>query len=256
MVKRRGRFFLSAGVAMAVFFATTCVFADTITNNNDTNNNKDPFELLNRAMYHFNDIVDRVALKPIATLYSDIVPKPLKKGISNIFTNIDTVPTIINDVLQANFYQAVSDSWRLAINSTLGIAGFFDLAKDMGLEPNYEDFGLTLARWGYENSTYLVVPFLGPSTIRDALAWYPNYEYFTIYPYINPDNARYAVYSTGIISRRSDALNYESVFQQVAVDKYVFLRDAYLQRRAYLIQRNKELGNPYLSKNKLEDNAA
>ncbi len=112
-------------------------------------NPKDPYEKFNRVMYHFNDLLDVVILKPIATLYVKIVPKPVVKGITNIYANIDTVPTVINDVLQGNLYQATSDTWRFAINSTAGLLGFFDLAVDMGLEPNKEDFGLTLARWGY-----------------------------------------------------------------------------------------------------------
>lgn len=212
--------------------------------------NKDPFETFNRPMFVFNDWLDKLILKPIATLYSKITPKPLSKGISNVYNNIDTVPTVVNDVLQGNIYQAVNDSWRLVINTTIGIGGLFDVASSIGLEPNNkQDFGLTLAQWGWKESNYLVLPFIGPGTVRDQIASPINYEYFTIYPYIGSDTVRYGLYAGSIIVKRAEVLHYESVMEQAALDKYTFVRDAYLQRRAYLIERNKQLGNPYLEKN-------
>ena len=200
---------------------------------------QDPLEIFNRAMYHFNDIIDQVALKPAATLYNYIIPKPLAKGFSNFFANIDTIPTVINDVLQLNFRQTANDAWRLVINSTVGIAGFFDVACHIGLKPNVQDLGLTFARWGWENCTYLVIPFLGPTTIRDGIAWPINYQYMTIYPRIYPVNTRYAIYGLSLVVKRADLLHFQNVFEQASLDKYVFMRDAYLQRRHYLIERNK-----------------
>jgi phospholipid-binding lipoprotein MlaA len=222
------------------------VFADV---NTHPVNPKDPYEPFNRVMYHFNDELDKLILKPIATFYLKVMPKPFVKGINNFFSNIDTIPTVVNDVLQANFYQASSDFWRLAINSTVGIVGVFDIATDIGLEPNKEDFGLTLARWGYTNSNYLVLPFFGPSSVRDGLGLPVDYYGFSIYPHITPVRERYAIYGVGVLSRRAEILRFQNVFEQAAVDKYVFLRDAYMQRRNYLIERNKELGDPYLEKN-------
>jgi len=216
---------------------------------------KDPYERFNRVMYDFNDFLDNAVLKPVATFYNAVMPKPLNKGIKNFYSNIDTIPTVFNDVLQGNIYQASSDGWRLAINSTIGILGFFDFAADMGLDPNLEDFGLTLARWGYTDSNYLVLPFFGPSTPRDAIGLPVDYYIFSIYPYIKPPIRRYEVYGLGVIARRADLLSYQNVLEQASIDKYAFLRDAYLQRRAYLIQRNKELGDPYLQKNKQETNS-
>ncbi len=210
---------------------------------------KDPYETFNRPMFVFNDWMDRLIFKPIATLYLKITPKPLAKGFSNAFGNIDTIPTVLNDVLQGNFYQAVNDSWRFGINTTLGLAGFIDVASLMGLEPNNrQDFGLTLAQWGWVNSNYLVLPILGPGTVRDQLAIYPNY-YLSIYPYIEPDAVEYGLLAGSLIVKRAEILRYQNVFEQAALDKYTFVRDAYLQRRAYLIERNKQLGNPYLEKN-------
>ena len=211
---------------------------------------KDPYESFNRIMYHFNDFLDNAILKPVATFYNKVMPKPLNKGIKNFFSNIDNVPTVVNDVLQGNLYQGVSDSWRLVINSTIGIVGFFDVAVNMGLEPNTEDFGLTLAQWGYTSSNYLVLPFFGPSTPRDTVGLPVDYYFFSVYPHIRPPSARYGIYGLGVVARRADLLSFENVMEQASIDKYAFLRDAYLQRRAYLIQRNKELGNPYLEKNK------
>lgn len=211
--------------------------------------NKDPFETFNRPMFVFNDWMDRFIIKPIATLYIKIVPKPLSKGISNFYSNIDTVPTVLNDLLQGNFYQAVNDGWRLGINTTMGVLGFFDVASGMGLEPNNkQDFGLTLAQWGWINSNYLILPFLGPGTVRDQFQ-VPINTYLTIYPYIENDAVRYGLFAGSIIVKRAEILHYESVMEDAALDRYTFVRDAYLQRRNYLIERNKQLGNPYLEKN-------
>lgn len=217
-----------------------------------SSNPEDPYEPFNRVVYSVNDKLDRFLLKPIAEVYNKIIPKPLSKGISNFFSNLDLFPTVANDILQGNFYQATSDIWRLAINSTIGILGLFDFATEMGLEPNKEDFGLTLARWGYTHSNYLVLPFFGPSTPRDAMGLPVDYYLFSVYPHIYPTRTRYELYGLGVVARRADILSFQNVMQQAAIDKYVFLRDAYLQRRAYLIQRNKELDNPYVEKNKTE----
>jgi len=209
----------------------------------------DPYEGFNRVIFNFNDFLDHAVLKPLGTLYKDIVPKPLSKGISNFFANFYTIPTVINDLLQGNFYQTTSDAWRFTINTTVGVLGFFDVASYMGLEPNTEDFGLTLARWGYKDSNYLVLPIFGASTVRDGLFGLPVYYFMTPYAYISPMEVSYAIYGVDLTSRRADLLNYQSVFDQVMLDKYSFVRDAYLQRRAYQIQRNTELGDPYLEKN-------
>jgi len=250
MTQRR-KILTRVGMAIVVLSLISPIFAaDNEQPVLDTKN--DPYEPFNRVMYNFNDFLDKAVLKPIATFYNKVMPKPLNKGIKNFFSNIDTIPTVANDVLQGNIYQTASDGWRLAINSTIGILGFFDFATDMGLEPNKEDFGLTLAQWGYTNSNYLVLPFFGPNTPRDAIGLPVDYYVFSIYPHIYPATDRYAIYGLGVVARRADLLSFQNVMQQASIDKYAFLRDAYMQRRAYLIQRNKELGDPYLEKNKQE----
>ena len=127
----------------------------------------DPYESFNRASYGFNSAIDKAVLKPIAKGYDAIIPNPAKVGISNFFSNIGEIPTIVNDMLQGKFLDSLSDSGRFIINSTLGLAGFIDVATDLGLEENDEDFGQTLGVWGFESGAYLVLPFLGPTTVRE-----------------------------------------------------------------------------------------
>jgi phospholipid-binding lipoprotein MlaA len=203
-----------------------------------TDDTVDGLSSYNRVVFHFNDTLDRTVLKPVATLYNKLIPRPLHKGITNFFSNIDNIPTIVNDVLQIKLAQALSDSWRLVVNSTLGLAGFIDVGSRIGLKPHHEDFGLTLARWGYKQSNYFVVPFFGPGTIRDVLGWPVDYFFFSIYPHISNTTVRYGLYGVGVVDRRSNLLQYQDVFEQVAVDRYVFMRNAYLQHRNYQIEEN------------------
>ncbi|MDR3491604.1 MAG: VacJ family lipoprotein [Gammaproteobacteria bacterium] len=201
----------------------------------------DPYEKYNRFMFQINEAFDILVLKPAATLYNTIMPKPLNKGVNNFFKNLELIPTVINDVLQANLYQAANDTWRFGVNSTVGIAGFFDFATPIGLTYNYEDIGLTFAQWGYKNSNYLVLPLIGASTIRDGIGWVP-YYYITVFPYIKSRDLRYEMIGAGILVLRAEFLRYRDVEEQAAFDKYVFMRDAYLQRRAHRIAINAQGG--------------
>jgi phospholipid-binding lipoprotein MlaA len=198
----------------------------------------DPLEGFNRAMFTFNEKLDKYVLKPVATFYNLIMPKPLNQGVHNFFLNIGNLPVIANDILQANFYQMANDMWRLGVNTTVGIGGLFDIAERINLKPYSNDFGLTLAKWGYHNSTYIVLPFWGPRTIRDGIGIPVDYYGFSIYPYIHPDSTRYELYGLSVIDWRAQALQYQDVMDQAAVDRYVFMRDAYLQRRAHQIEEN------------------
>lgn len=217
-------------------------------------NADDPLEPLNRVTFQFNELLDRFILKPVAVVYNTIMPKPLAKGVSNFFDNFYTPATIVNDLLQGNIYQFASDSWRFGFNTTIGVLGFFDVASSIGLEPNSEDVGLTFAHWGYKKSAYLVIPLFGPSTIRDGVGLL-GYYYLTPYAYIDDVKTRYSIYAVDITSRRANLLHYQGVLDQAAIDKYTFMRNAYLQRRAYQMERNLELGNPYLRKNEEESTA-
>jgi len=215
---------------LVLFLACSSAQAQQVTNP------QDPYETFNRSIFAFNDKLDIFILKPVATLYNKIIPKPLNEGIGNFFDNINTLPTIANDILQARFQMLANDLWRFGINTTVGILGFFDIASRMQLKVHVEDFGLTLARWGYQDSAYLVVPFFGPSTIRDTIGWPVDYFLFSVYPYINPVRTRYEVYALGVVERRSQLLQYEDVMEEAALDKYVFVRSAYMQRRAHRME--------------------
>jgi len=200
-------------------------------------NPADPYEGFNRGVHKFNKKLDTYALKPIARLYKAIVPKPISRAISNFFGNLGEVPTVINDVLQANFYLAISDSWRFLINTTVGVGGLFDVATQMDLPRHKQDLGLTLARWGYTKSAYLVLPFFGPNTVRDAIALPINYSLFTVYPHIQNIPLRNSLIALNIVNRRATLLDLEKLVNQASFDPYVFERNAYLQRRKFLIKR-------------------
>src|SRR5579885_556157 len=199
------------------------VAADTGTPAEDGGQySKDPLEKFNRAMFTFNDKFDTYLLKPIATFYNTIMPKPLNQGIHNFFNNLGELPTIANDLLQFNFYQMTSDLWRFGINTTLGIGGLFDIATRMNIPYFQNDFGLTLAYWGYQDSSYLVLPFLGSNTIRDGIGIPVDYFEFSVYPYVQPQSRRYQVLGLFFIDHRANLLQFEPVLEEAAVDKYVF----------------------------------
>ncbi len=236
--------------------AVGVVHADTVPNNSNATVNtdstsanpdtlstnvyqdpRDPYENFNRHTYRMNDTLDRAILKPVATVYTKVLPHPLRQGVGNFFDNLAQIPTIINDLLQAKLKYTVSDSMRLILNSTIGIGGLFDVATHMGIAPHSEDLGLTLAQWGYHSSAYFIIPLLGPSTLRDAGGMVPNYYFFTVYPHINII-PRYALLALNGIDTRAQFLDYDNTLQMAAVDPYAFQRDAYLQHRAFLIAQN------------------
>jgi phospholipid-binding lipoprotein MlaA len=191
-------------------------------------NDIDPYEGFNRHIYSFNEFFDKILFKPLATIYQKALPSPVRTGVTHVFNNLDTVPTVFNDALQGDSYSAGRDTWRFLINTTAGIGGLWDVAKYMNLPPHHEDFGLTLEKWGYHNSSYLMLPFLGPSTVRDTLGLPVNYG-TSIYPYIDADTG-WIIYGADTINTRSNLLNYDNVLKQ-AFDPYVFVRNAYLQKR-------------------------
>ncbi|MBN1684046.1 MAG: VacJ family lipoprotein [Gammaproteobacteria bacterium] len=215
---------------------TTALSEDTI---DELSPEVDPHERFNRDMFRFNEKLDKYILKPVAKTYDTLVPQPLSNGINRAFLNLDNITNIFNDLLQTNFYQATSDSWRFIVNSTVGILGLVDVASKIGLQQNTQDFGLTLAKWGYQKSTYLVLPFFGPRTVRDTLAMPVNY-FTTVYPYMKNMRVRNGLYVLDVVNKRVQLLRFEDVYEQMAIDKYVFLRNAYLQRRKYLIGQTAE----------------
>ncbi|MDP5209231.1 VacJ family lipoprotein [Microbulbifer sp. 2205BS26-8] len=193
---------------------------------------RDPWEGFNRAIFVFNDGADRYVLKPAAVSYRQITPIFMQHGISNFFSNLREVSNTFNSLLQGKLGQAGNDAGRFLINSTVGIVGILDVAQYMGLEEgDGEDFGQTLAVWGVPSGPYLVLPLLGPSTVRDTPARVVDY-YTNPITYVDHDPTRYTLRATDIIQDRASLLEAESLLQG---DRYVLLRDAYLQRRDFLI---------------------
>src|SRR5580704_2209821 len=153
----------------------------------------DPYEPFNRKVHRFNMAFDAVLLKPIAKSYYHVVPGLVRKGIDNAFNNLDMLPSIANDLLQAEGKWAIKDTWRFIINSSLGVAGFFDVANQFSLPPHYNDLGLTFAKWGDKNSPYIVIPLLGPSTIRDGSGWLFQFVLWSPYVYLRNDALAYSL---------------------------------------------------------------
>ena len=201
----------------------------------------DPLESFNRKMYAFNDFADRVAIRPVAVAYRKVTNPTSRTMISNFFANIESPITIANDLLQANLPQAAKATSRLAINTTVGVLGFFDPASEMGIEASPSDFGVTLAKWGVPDGPYLVLPLFGSTTLRDV--WrLPVDGYFfdplTIYAR-NHDKELHAEYLPTVaylVTLRSTGIDAEGLLEGV-FDPYVFYRDAYRQRRLYQIYR-------------------
>ncbi|CAG4884250.1 ABC transporter [Georgfuchsia toluolica] len=199
-----------------------------------TGNPKDPIEGFNRAVFALNEGVDKAVLKPLAKGYDAVVPVPAKTGVSNFFGNIADVFIGVNDLLQGKARDAASDAGRVLVNSTIGILGFIDFATDFGLEKHEEDFGQTFGHWGAGPGAYLVVPFWGPRDVRDAAG-------LALDVYADPVGnihnvpVRNSLLATRIISDRTALLPAEKVIEEAALDKYSYIRDAYLQRRRSLI---------------------
>lgn len=194
----------------------------------------DPYEPVNREIHKFNMAFDATMLKPPAKLYKAVVPAPVRVSINNAYNNVFMIPTVASDLLQADWHYAIKDTWRFLINSTLGIGGLFDVAdKSFSLPPHYNDLGLTFAKWGDKKSPYIVIPLLGPSTIRDGVALPFDYL-LTPYPYLASGLAIYSLSGVRYVDLRSQLLDNESILNE-AFDKYSLIRDAYLQRRDFLI---------------------
>jgi len=194
-------------------------------------NPKDPWEPWNRKVYEFNQVVDKVTLKPAATAYRKVVPPPVRGGVSNFFGNFRDVTTAVNNFLQLKIGDGLSALGRIAINSTVGILGVFDVATPLGLQKDDEDFGQTLGYWGVGAGPYVVLPLLGPSTVRDTVGWVGDYFTDPEFYIFEDDVLGWTVFGTRLVNVRANLMEAERVLDQAAIDRYAFLRDAYLQRR-------------------------
>ncbi|HEU4645242.1 MAG TPA: VacJ family lipoprotein [Burkholderiales bacterium] len=195
---------------------------------------RDPLEGLNRGVLVFNDAVDENLLQPAARLYRNVTPSGLRDSVRNFFGNLDDLYIGANNLLQGKVQEGLGDLMRVAINTTFGFFGIIDWASDMGLEKHNEDFGQTLASWGVGDGAYLVLPLLGPSTLRDTAALPVDWEGDPVLRH-TPVDERNALTATRTVARRADLLGASSTLEEAALDRYVFLREAFLQRRRSLV---------------------
>lgn len=198
-------------------------------------NPDDPLESFNRSMYAFNETVDIYAFKPIARGYQAITPDVVDRGISNFFSNLDDILVMFNNLLQLKFDKAISDSARIVFNTTFGLLGFMDVATDFGIPKNNEDFGQTLGYWGVDSGPYLVLPFFGPSNIRDGIGLVAdNTALDVVYDDMSTPHA-WEMISLKLIDKRADLLKAKNIIDETAPDPYAFIRDAWTQRRNNLV---------------------
>jgi phospholipid-binding lipoprotein MlaA len=222
------QYFRSFLLLLPCFWLIGCATAPGRTTNND------PWEGFNRGVYKFNDVVDRAAIKPVAKGYQKITPAWLRTGISNFLDNLEQPFVIVNELLQGKPSLMAQNTCRLVLNTTVGLGGFIDVAGRLGLPPLHEDFGQTLAVWGVPSGPYLVLPFVGPSNLRDGPSRIADYFgqaqlYFDI-----PWEAQLSLTALEIIDTRQRLFATEDAISG-AYDRYGIIRDAWVQRREYLI---------------------
>lgn len=194
-------------------------------------NDKDPWEEFNRTIFSFNEALDRSLLKPTAKAYDAVAPDVVSDSLTAFFRNLSEFRTIANDLLQGKVKQAGLDTSRLLVNSTVGFLGFFDVARHIGLPRNEEDFGQTLATWGVPAGPYIMLPFIGPNTLRSTAAYAPDLMTSATGLVTDDEASIWALRVTSIIDRRAALLSAEEL---ISGDRYTFLRDAYLQQREFL----------------------
>jgi phospholipid-binding lipoprotein MlaA len=201
-------------------------------------NPDDPLEPLNRATFRFNDALDRNIAQPVARGYNRAVPRPIRTGVDNFFSNLGDVGVMLNDFAQLRLMDGMNDLMRVAVNSSFGLLGVLDIAGPAGIPKRDQDFGLTLGHYGLPSGPYLVLPLFGPSTFRDAAG-------FGADQYLSPTRqtepaVRNSLWGADVVSTRARYLNASSLLEQAALDRYLFVRDAWLGRRRSQLQENRE----------------
>lgn len=191
----------------------------------------DPWETANARVYHFNKILDNWLLRPIAVGYNNVMPGVVRQGVGNFFSNIDDVNVLANDLLQLKLRDAATDSGRLIINTSVGFAGIIDVASSVGLSKNEEDFGQTFGRWGVGAGPYVVLPLFGPSSVRDSIGLVLD-TVFNPIQYHKDDSLRTTLLALGQLDDRASIIAMEGL---ISGDEYLFIREAYLQQREYLV---------------------
>lgn len=214
---------MSAGLVVVTLAAAGCASGPTA-------NPRDPLEPFNRGVYQFNDAVDRAVVKPVATAYRDVLPSPIRTGVSNFFNNLQDAWSIVNNALQLKGQAASNSLVRFSVNTFLGLGGVLDIASEMQIERHTKDFGHTLGYWGVGAGPYLVLPLLGPSTLRDTAAFTVD-RAGSFVSGIDDVSTRNSLTALNLLDRRSTYLQASDMLDQVALDPYTFTRDAWLQRR-------------------------
>ncbi len=215
------------------FSATALVIASALIGgcaSGPAANPHDPIEPFNRGVYRFNDTVDRAVVRPAATVYRDVLPSPVRTGVSNFFYNLQDAWSAVNNTLQLKPEQAGNSLMRFGVNTVFGLGGVLDIASEMRIERSTEDFGQTLGRWGIKTGPYLVLPLLGPSTLRDTLAM-PIDMKGNPASHIDNVATRNSATALNLLNQRSRLLQASEMLDQVALDPYTFTRDAFMQRR-------------------------
>ena len=215
---------------------------------------QDPWESWNRGVYKFNDKLDRAIVIPVTRAYVRVVPRPIRTGVSNFFDNLNTPTVMVNDALQGKLLAAANDLGRFLLNSTVGLAGILDPATPAGLAHNDEDFGQTLGAWGVHPGPFVELPILGPSDARDAPSKFVD-SYTNPRQYIKNSTVKYAIYLPYLVDRRAALLSLDETLKRT-YDPYAFIRDAYLQRRAYLVSDGKVTDDEPLVDPEADDPAA
>ena len=226
------------GLALALSGCTTIIQA-----RGGPGQKLDPWENWNRKVFAFNEGLDAAVLKPVATAYQTVVPSMVRTGVSNFFGNFSDAWSAVNNFLQGKVEKGLSDVFRVGANTLFGLGGLLDVASEMGLERQHEDFGQTLGRWGVGAGAYIVWPLLGPSTVRESFAL-PLDRSVSPAVVINDGGAQLGITALQLVNTRASLLGASSLLDDIALDKYTFLRDAYLQRRRSLVLDGEEKEEP------------
>lgn len=192
---------------------------------------RDPWQPYNRAMFKFNTDFDNAFIKPTAQAYQKVMPEPVNRSVTNFFDNIADLTSAVNNLLQFKLSRTGSDLSRVVVNSTVGVLGLFDVATNMGIPSYKEDFGQTLGYWGFGQGPYFVMPIIGPSSVRDTLGFAGDVVVDPFYS-LNKEKIYWSFIALRVIDQRAGLLTAGEIFDQAAIDRYSFVRDAYLQRRA------------------------
>ena len=228
-VRRLASLLAAVGIAIALAGCTTIQAA-----HGGPGQRLDPWEKWNRKVFNFNEDVDRAVLEPVATTYTNVVPQQVRRSVGNFFSNFADAWSAINNMVQGKFEAGFEDATRVGANTLFGLFGILDVASEMGLEHHYEDFGQTLGRYGVGAGAYVVLPILGPSSVRDAAA-IPVNRLASPPAFFAGTRTQIGLTVLQIVNTRAGLLGATRVIDDIALDKYTFIRDAYLQRRRSLV---------------------